>query len=242
MKTKLIFANLILGCLFAGSLTAQSQPALAQKPKTAIVFEITPGTGSAIEAKSGIRWKPQVGLGIGAHIHHSPSQRVWLHAGLSEQFGSAYRLVEHPYPYAMEMRVTTAVNSTRLRAGGDYALIVFDAHNGFLYVGSALFADVVHDATAYKRIRYVNETERETIKIEDYFASVVPGIQFSLGAQFNAVRLELRYWEDLKTYKIPTVPIGRLRRSFVGLNGSIMLTNRLPMVFSGANPKATSGL
>ena len=223
MKTKLIFSGFIFTIIIISRYWALPDPSSGKESSQAVVFEVSTGLGSAVETKTGTPWKPQLGMGLGAHYYHAASQRIWLHAGFSEQFVAAYRMVEHPYPYVMEMKVSTTVNSTRFRAGCDYALHNYKTKNDFLYTGVALYADVVHDSEAYKRLRCVDKYDTEEVGLDDSFAPVVPGLQVCLGTQFSGVRLELRYWEDMKTFRIPTVPIGRQRRTFFGLNGSYVL-------------------
>ncbi len=222
MKIRLLITGLWFASLCSGLFSATPEPELEHIRSLALGLETSIGTGYNSEVHKAA-WKPQIGLGIGANIHYSPSQKVWLQAGISEQLVSAYRMVEHPYPYVMEMKVSTVINSYRLKAGCEYAFHQLDIYQGFLYAGAALYADVVHDADANKRLRYVNSYENETVNLEDTFSSLVPGVQFSLGTQFDRYRMELRYWEDIKTYYIPTVPTSKLRRSFIGLNGSVML-------------------
>ncbi len=226
MKTYVAVLSIVFCSLGFGKLWAQHEPATGYKTHRMVGLEASPGLGTSINTNNGTRWQPQLGIGLGANYYHSVSSRVWLHSGISEQLCSAYRTVEHPYPYVMIMSLNSVCYSARLRAGADYVFRQIPNLNQSLYIGADLYADVVQGAKVHKRIHYVDESEAEIINFKDSFAPVVPGVQLSLGSQFQNIRVELRYWEDIATYSIPTVPIGRQRRAFYGLNCSILLGSR----------------
>jgi hypothetical protein len=58
------------------------------------------------------------------------------------------------------------------------------------------------------------------MNLKDSFSNPVPGVQFGLGLRGKTTRIELRYWEDIRTFKVPVNPVNRQRRSYIGISAA----------------------
>lgn len=213
--------------LFCASIHAQAAPSEteAEKAETSrLDIEINLGLGMGIDALSGDRWRSEPATSIGLNYNYSPSPRFQIRGGISEQVFSSTRVVEHPYSYVMEMDFNLVTVSTRFLVGGDWVYHLSGTGNSS-YLGAAFYTDIVHFAEAHNKLFYLFQEERETLNLKDSFSDPVPGIQVSLGLVGHAGRIELRYWEDVRTFTVPGLPMDKQRRSFFGMAGALYFGN-----------------
>jgi len=195
------------------------------KPKTGrIDLELNPGVGIGVDASTLKSWMSGAATGIGANYTYTLSPRFQIRGGISEQFYTTSRKVEHPYPYVMDMNVRLRTVSTRLTAGGDW-LLKPSPDGKLVYLGAALYADAIHSAKAYTKLFYISQETRDTLNVKDSYALPLPGIQLDLSLQGSVGRIGLRYWQDILSFTVPGVPMGRQRRSFVGIYGALNIYN-----------------
>lgn len=223
MKPFMTAMGLLLCCTWLHNGWAQTETAPTPPKSWVIELELTPGLSSAIDMKTGENWDGWFGFGSGLNCCYSPSPRVWLRTGLSQHLVYTHRKVVHPYPYVMNMDLIMTAHSTRLMAGCDYAWHEYDEGRAFLYVGGGLYADVIHSANVEKKLNYVSGTEYDRVDMKHAFPTPVPGFLINLGVQGSTGRLELRHWEDIRTFDVPSVPIGGQRRVFWGVNAALFL-------------------
>ena len=212
----------ILFCAGLGDLRAQGMPEYEFEKTGQVELELGVGVGMGIDARSKDHWRSEPAVGIGLNYGYSVLPSISLHAGLSEQFFLSQRRIEHPYPYVMDMQTTVETFAVRFLAGGDWVFLhPPKGHSAFLGLG--FYADLIHHANAFNSLYYISDTEHNAVDIRDSFSDPVPGLQLSLGAQGSSGKIEFRYWEDIRNFRIPTVPIGKQRRSGFAICGTLFL-------------------
>lgn len=184
--------------------------------KLLVDVELLTGVGMGLDCRSGDHWRSEPSLGVGANLTYPLSQKWSARAGLSGEFYSSSRKVEHPYPYVMDMRATLQTASTRLTAGIERELGTSEKGNRLL-VGAALYGDIIHSASLRNKLFHVSGESRETLDIRDSFQFVTPGVMLNLGISGHTGRIGLRYWEDLRSFSVPGIPMGRQKRAYLGI-------------------------
>ncbi|PKN73874.1 MAG: hypothetical protein CVU50_01440 [Candidatus Cloacimonetes bacterium HGW-Cloacimonetes-3] len=185
--------------------------------KHSIDYELSSGLGIYRDCSSKDFWKAGSCAGVGANYTYTPAKHIRMRAGISEQFYSSSRMVEHPYPYVMDMKLKLSTISTRLIAGSEWVFPKTQEYQT-TFVGLGLYGDVIHYAKASAWPNYISHTGLETMNLKDSFSFITPGIMFNVGIQGSLGRLDLRYMVDITRFDIPGVPIGKQRRAFIGLN------------------------
>ncbi|MDZ4183239.1 MAG: hypothetical protein U1B83_10240 [Candidatus Cloacimonadaceae bacterium] len=175
-----------------------------------------------VEVRTGTNWGYGLAAGLGLNYYRALSNKVDLRAGLSEQLTWAFLKLEHPYPYMMNMDVNMYTRATRLLAGVDYKYRRIP-QNSILFVGGGLYSDILHHAQAQTKRNYISGFQLEEFDMKEHFPALIPGFQIQAGLQGRIAKAELRYWEDIKTFALPTVPVGRQKRSGFGISISIYL-------------------
>jgi hypothetical protein len=183
-------------------------------------LDLNVGMGVRLTGPTRYRWRIQPAAGIALKYHTFVSPEFRIHVGLSEHYYSATRVVDHPYPYVMDMRLKLISYNTRLSVGGDYMLNPTKRGHRY-YVGASVYNDFVHYAKAKNMLYYVDGNVPETLNVKDSFQDPVIGAQLSFGIARPAGKLELRYWQDITTFQIEGIPMGKERRSYVGFTGTI---------------------
>ncbi len=217
MKCYYIAICFMLACI--GLCEAQEQLVASTYAweKTRVDYEIGAGIGLARDCDGEVFWRPEPSGGIGVNYAYQPSRRYRIRAGISEQIYASNRMVEHPYPYVMDMKLKLSTYSTRLTAGTEWIFPKNEYHQTS-FVGFGLYGDVIHHAKAQNWLNYIPVTTKETMNLNDSFKAITPGVMFNLGFEGSAGRLDLRYMEDIHRFDIPGIPIGKQRRSYLGLN------------------------
>lgn len=222
MKAFVIILLSILFCAGLGDLRAQGMTDSEFEQTGRLEAELAVGVGMGIDARSNDHWRSEPAVGLGLNYGYSVLPDISLRAGLSEQFFSSQRRIEHPYPYVMDMQTIVETFAARFFAGGDWIFLhPPTGHSAFLGLG--LYTDLIHQANAYNSLYYISETERTRVDMRDSFSDPVPGLQLSLGLVGTNGKIEFRYWEDVRSFRIPDVPIGKQRRSGFALCGTIFL-------------------
>ena len=213
MKASILAIWILLCC---ASFYGQSAPVEAV---SRLDIEVNQGFGMGIDTRPENRWRYGLGTSIGVNYNYKPARRFEIRGGISEQVYYSKRLVYHPYPYVMEMDFGLTTIATRFIAGGDWTMHVSETRLS-PYLGAALYADIVHYARARNWLYYLTEGDREKMNLKDSFSNPVPGVQFGLGLRGKTTRIELRYWEDIRTFKVPVNPVNRQRRSYIGISAA----------------------
>lgn len=204
---------------FVGFCEAQEQSAPQSQSlgKYIVDFELGTGLGIARDCKSGNLWSPGPTAGVGVNFSYSPTKLFRVRAGVSEQSYSSSRMVEHPYPYVMDMKLKLTTIATRLTVGSEWVIPqTKKSHSSFMGIG--LYGDVIHSAKARNSLSYISHTGSETLNVKGSFSTITPGIMINAGHQGPLGRIDLRYMEDLQRFDIPGIPMGKQRRSYIGLN------------------------
>lgn len=223
MKHFIVGVSILLGCCCIGTSWARVEAPDTSVRDWGIDVELPLGLSYAEEVGSGEPWKGSLGTGLGLNFSYAVAPDFWLRTGISQQVGYTNRRVVHPYPYVMDMDVLLSTQSTRLSARIDYSLEKSLRNAPLIYVGAGVFADIVHWGKAKKKLYYVGDFETDEVNVEDSFSDPVPGFQVFIGTRGRIIRLELIHWQDVKTFDIPTVPIGNQRRTFFGMNVAVYL-------------------
>ncbi len=222
MKHFITALGMLLICVGYYGQAGTILPGSSASKQDGLELEMSLGTGMGIDARSKDRWRAQPAAALGAGYSFKPFSGIRIRAGISEQVFSSTRVVEHPYPYVMDMDMNLTTIATRFIAGGDW-IIQPVARGNSIYLGAAFYTDIVHYAKARNKLFYISQEERETLDLKDSFTDPLPGVQISLGVQGQSGKVELRYWEDLRTFGIPALPMNRQRRSFFGMAGSLFI-------------------
>ncbi|MDD2228773.1 MAG: hypothetical protein PHY48_05105 [Candidatus Cloacimonetes bacterium] len=180
-------------------------------------YELNGGLGIAKDCNSGDYWKFGQCGGFGANFIYTPIKRVRLRTGISEQVYSSSRYVEHPYPYVMDMKLRLSTISTRIIAGGE---IVFPRtqYHQTSFLGVGFYGDVVHYARVSKWLNYISSTKLEPMNVKDSFKAITPGFMVNIGLHGSKIRVDVRYMQDFTRFDLPDIPIGKQRRTYIGLN------------------------
>ena len=131
-------------------------------------YEASLGLGMGKDCNTNAYWKVGPCAGIGLNYTYVYTPLVHFRAGLSEQIYSSSRIIDHPYPYVMDMELVMATVSTRLSAAAEVAhKNQYQEHSCF--IGAGLFGDIVHGAKAYHSLFYITETDRKIVDMKDSF-------------------------------------------------------------------------
>lgn len=222
MKSIYFILTFLLGCSWLSLAWAQPQDEPWISHPWKIDIELSGEAHRPVDVRTGKNWDSGLSAGLGLNYYRALSARVDLRAGLSEQLTGAHLRLEHPYPYMMNMDVHMYTQATRLVAGVDYKYHQIPK-NSILFVGGGLYGDILHHARAHTSRNYISGSENDEFDMKEHFPALIPGFQIQAGLQGRIAKAELRYWEDIKTFTLPTVPIGRQKRSGFGISISIYL-------------------
>ena len=180
-------------------------------------YEIGAGLGITRDCNTGDYWKVGQCGGVGANFIYALNERFRIRTGISEQVYTSSRFVEHPYPYVMDMKIKLSTISTRVIAGGEMVFPRTQYHQtSFLGVG--FYGDVVHYAHESNTLNYISTTKLESMNVKNSFKAITPGFMVNMGLQGSRIRVDVRYMQDFTKFDLPGIPIGKQRRSFLGLN------------------------
>ncbi len=203
-----------------GLCLAQEVPVAESQSKYVLEYDLTAGAGIGKDCSTDVYWKSGFAGGFGVNLLYPLDPRVVLRAGVSEQYYSANRYVEHPFPYVMDLRTYLSTIATRLSIGTE---LIFprNAYHGKLFVGTGVYGDIVHYAQADVKQHYISHTGSSSINVESALSGITPGFMANAGFYANKNRLELRYTQDWKSFEIKGIPVGKQRRSSLMLNWAI---------------------
>lgn len=185
--------------------------------KDQVDIDLSFGFSHARDCETGEAWKVGPGLGIGINYVHPIRKNINLRAGISEQSYSNRRLVEHPYPYVMDLRTEIITASTRITMLMERTFPK-NAVRPKKFIGAGIYGDWVFTAEAKNTLYYVSDTQSYKQNALSSFRGITPGLVVNIGACGKRNRIEIRYATDLGTFQIKGIPIGRQRRSFIGMN------------------------
>lgn len=220
MKPCFILFGILFCCSVLCPLRAELEASATIAPNWMLEFEAGLGSASPLDIQSGEMWKMGTAIKWDVNYVRPVSTKLQVHGGIGYQYSYSHRLLHHPLPYMMTMDVVVKAYSFKFMAGADYAL--HRPHNGipYVYAGGGLYADHVYDAGGNKKIKYVSVSDNQSIDIDmnDSFPVIMPGFQLALGLRTANGRLELSHWQDLKTFSVPGVPMGKQCRLGIGIN------------------------
>lgn len=179
-------------------------------------WELTLGGASIIDTDNNSRWKSEPGMAFGVVHGYRFTPRFRLRNGIKASIYNSETTIYHPYLYSMDMYAGMSTFSTNVSAGCDYILPSTANQDEFLYAGASVIGDIVFDAKSSTKLQYVDHHVIEVNHVKDSFPAVLPGIEVRFGVQLYKVKFELQYWEDVISFDIPNIPLGRHRRSFLG--------------------------
>jgi len=214
----------LLGTVLLGQNTPVESSSLMLDDQE-IELDLSLGAGVGINTQSENHWGGGVSSGIGVVYNYLLAPRVRVRGGVSGQLFSSTPKVDHPYPYIMDMDMNLLTFSSRLSVGGDWSFLPQMDNGNFIYVGASVYIDAVHHARAHNTLHYVNKDEDEFVTLTKDFHDPIPGFQTSLGTCGPLGHFEIRYWEDVRSFSISRYDISKQRRSFVGVSGSIKISN-----------------
>jgi len=215
MKGFIFALCILIGCIgFCGAVEKAVPDSVG---KDHIDLDFSFGFSHARDCETGSAWKVGPGGGVGVNYVHPIKKHINLRAGISEQMFYNRRLVEHPYPYVMDMKTEVTTTSTRITALMERSF-PHNAGHPKAFIGAGIYGDWVHAAIAQNTLFYVSETQSSSQNIVSSFRCITPGLTVNIGAYGKRNRLEMRYTIDLDTFRIKGIPIGGQRRSFIGVN------------------------
>lgn len=219
MKVIRFMLFILLGCSWSSVVWAQPvEDSLVARPWK-LDFDFSSGLCTGVDVQTKDAWKSGFNSAVGLNYYRTLTPELMLRIGISEQFAFTTQRLEHPEPYAMSMNSYLYTQSTRLNACFDYGLPRLRQQiDSNFFVGGGLYGDLLHVARLDTKRYYISGSVADTLHIKDSFPAIVPGYQLQAGIRGRLLKLELRYWEDLKTFTMPTVPVGKQKRTGVVLS------------------------
>lgn len=217
--------GIILFSTWVWNIQAQTASAFTKHWKMGV--NASTGSCDITGAESTRYWKDNTGgaLGVNAYYWHTPSLNV--KAGLSWQYFTSKQVIYHPYPYVMNVDYMLQTMASRVSLGCDKSFLYNPELGTTLLAGLGLYTDLILDAKAEKNINYITQTVNDNVDVGDSFPVAIPGAYLNLGFQHQSVRFELFYWHDLRSFSLPTVPMGSEKRNCIGVNGTMFLPDSI---------------
>lgn len=185
-------------------------------------IEFILGSGKITESNSGDLWSSSAALGLGVNYNYPISSRFQIRGGLSQQMFSSGRRVYNPYPYVMDMDINLLTLAARLSVGTRWHFIQKETGHT-IFLGASVYMDKVYLARAFNDLHYLDEDDNEVLNLNDSFVDPISGLGLCLGTTGRRGSLELYYWQDLSSSSVERFSIGKLRRSSLGLSGTVFI-------------------
>lgn len=212
-----LILTLCLITVFVGVCEAEEQPTNGSTQKYGLEYDLCIGLGMGKDCSTDDYWKSGVAGALGVNLLYQLDKRIVLRTGVSEQYYSSNRYVEHPFPYVMDLKTNLSMVATRVSIGTELIFPKNEFHTK-AFIGAGVYGDIVHFAQAYVSNHYISQTISSNINVENSFSGITPGFMANIGAYGMKHRIDLRYTQDWEQFEIKGVPMGKQRRSFVGLN------------------------
>lgn len=217
MKPCLAFLGMLLCCLSFCTVSAESKTYDIKDPEWTMELGIGYSTAKPYDVHTNEWWERGNRQAIDLFYSRPIAPKAQLRCGLSYQYVSAYLTLYNPQPYMMSMHAKIDNNSLKFFAGADYTL--FRRHKGSpgFYAGGGFYADYAFNMVGKKTVDYVSIDQNYDIDMEDSYPAIMPGFQIALGVRGSKNRLEICHWQDMQTFSVPGVPVGKQRRLGFGI-------------------------
>lgn len=220
MKPFFVILGIVILCVNLCSLRAQSYPADTEDVNWISEFETGLHSSLPHDVKTGETWDSGGGFYVGLNYMRPVTPKLKIRGGISHQINTASTRLHNPLPYMMYMDMNMHVYSIKFTATANYDIYKPSSGNGEVYVGLGLYGDMEYHSWGRKHIIYASGFDNDRLDMSNSFPLIVPGAQIAIGIQMPKSRLELRHWQDLKTFELPGIPINKQRLTGFGLTWS----------------------